>query len=164
MDFDISPRARELSLRLEAFMEKYILPYNAAWHLSVLEGVYPPVFQEDLKTLAKDEELWNFFMPNSEAEAGGRGLANLDYAPLAEIMGRIPWAAEVFNCSAPDTGNMELLHRFASPMQRDRWLVPLLAGEIRSAFAMTEPDVGSSDPTNLTMRISNNGLLNHALK
>ena len=157
MDFDISPRARELSLRLEAFMEKYVVPYNAAWHLSVLEGVYPPVFQEDLKTLAQEEGLWNFFMPISKAETGGRGLANLDYAPLAEIMGRIPWAAEVFNCSAPDTGNMELLHRFASPMQRDRWLVPLLAGKIRSAFAMTEPDVGSSDPTNLLSSVQRIG-------
>ena len=94
---------------------------------------------------------------------GGIGLSNLDYAPLAEIMGRIPWAAEVFNCSAPDTGNMELLHRFANPMQRERWLAPLLAGKIRSAFAMTEPDVGSSDPTNLqtsVKRIGNQLVLN----
>jgi len=118
MDFDISPRARALSLRLETFMERYVLPYNAAWHRSVLDGVYPPVFLEDLKTLAQEEGLWNFFTPNLGTEAGGIGLSNLDYAPLAEIMGRIPWAAEVFNCSAPDTGNMELLHRFANPMQR----------------------------------------------
>jgi len=155
MDFDISPRALELSLRLEAFMERYVLPYNAAWHQSVLKGIYPPIFLEDLKTLAQEEGLWNLFMP--KAETGGRGLANLDYAPLAEIMGRIPWAAEVFNCSAPDTGNMELLHRFASPMQRERWLAPLLAGEIRSAFAMTEPDVGSSDPTNLRASVKRIG-------
>jgi acyl-CoA dehydrogenase len=128
-----------------------------------LDGVYPPVFLEDLKTLAQEEGLWNFFTPNLGAEAGGIGLSNLDYAPLAEIMGRIPWAAEVFNCSAPDTGNMELLHRFANPMQRERWLAPLLAGKIRSAFAMTEPDVGSSDPTNLqtsVKRISNQLVLN----
>ena len=144
-------------------MERYVLPYNAAWHRSVLDGVYPPVFLEDLKTLAQEEGLWNFFTPNLGAEAGGIGLSNLDYAPLAEIMGRIPWAAEVFNCSAPDTGNMELLHRFANPMQRERWLVPLLAGKIRSAFAMTEPDVGSSDPTNLqtsVKRIGNQLVLN----
>ncbi len=144
-------------------MERYVLPYNAAWHRSVLDGVYPPVFLEDLKTLAQEEGLWNFFTPNLGAEAGGIGLSNLDYAPLAEIMGRIPWAAEVFNCSAPDTGNMELLHRFANPMQRERWLAPLLAGKIRSAFAMTEPDVGSSDPTNLqtsVKRISNQLVLN----
>jgi acyl-CoA dehydrogenase len=129
----------------------------------VLDGVYPPVFLEDLKTLAQEEGLWNFFTPNLGAEAGGIGLSNLDYAPLAEIMGRIPWAAEVFNCSAPDTGNMELLHRFANPMQRERWLAPLLAGKIRSAFAMTEPDVGSSDPTNLqtsVKRIGNQLVLN----
>jgi len=144
-------------------MERYVLPYNAAWHRSVLDGVYPPVFLENLKTLAQEEGLWNFFTPNLGAEAGGIGLSNLDYAPLAEIMGRIPWAAEVFNCSAPDTGNMELLHRFASPMQRERWLAPLLAGKIRSAFAMTEPDVGSSDPTNLqtsVKRIGNQLVLN----
>ena len=144
-------------------MERYVLPYNAAWHRSVLDGVYPPVFLEDLKTLAQEEGLWNFFTPNLGAEAGGIGLSNLDYAPLAEIMGRIPWAAEVFNCSAPDTGNMELLHRFANPMQRERWLAPLLAGKIRSAFAMTEPDVGSSDPTNLqtsVKRIGNQLVLN----
>jgi len=144
-------------------MERYVLPYNAAWHQSVLDGVYPPVFLEDLKTLAQEEGLWNFFTPNLGTEAGGIGLSNLDYAPLAEIMGRIPWAAEVFNCSAPDTGNMELLHRFANPMQRERWLAPLLAGKIRSAFAMTEPDVGSSDPTNLqtsVKRIGNQLVLN----
>jgi len=144
-------------------MERYVLPYNATWHRSVLDGVYPPVFLEDLKTLAQEEGLWNFFTPNLGAETGGIGLSNLDYAPLAEIMGRIPWAAEVFNCSAPDTGNMELLHRFASPMQRERWLAPLLAGKIRSAFAMTEPDVGSSDPTNLqtsVKRIGNQLVLN----
>lgn len=144
-------------------MERYVLPYNAAWHRSVLDGVYPPVFLEDLKTLAQEEGLWNFFTPNLGAEAVGIGLSNLDYAPLAEIMGRIPWAAEVFNCSAPDTGNMELLHRFANPMQRERWLAPLLAGKIRSAFAMTEPDVGSSDPTNLqtsVKRIGNQLVLN----
>jgi len=138
-------------------MERYVLPYNAAWHRSVLDGVYPPVFLEDLKTLAQEEGLWNFFTPNLGAEAGGIGLSNLDYAPLAEIMGRIPWAAEVFNCSAPDTGNMELLHRFASPMQRELWLAPLLAGKIRSAFAMTEPDVGSSDPTNLQTSVKRIG-------
>ena len=138
-------------------MERYVLPYNAAWHRSVLDGVYPPVFLEDLKTLAQEEGLWNLFTPNLGAEIGGIGLSNLDYAPLAEIMGRIPWAAEVFNCSAPDTGNMELLHRFASPMQRELWLAPLLAGKIRSAFAMTEPDVGSSDPTNLQTSVKRIG-------
>lgn len=150
MDFAPSPLALELGERLDAFLQRYLLPYNAAWHRSVQDGVYPPPFLEDLKALAREEGLWNLFLPGLQAEDGpGQGLSNLDYAPLAERMGRLPWAAEVFNCSAPDTGNMELLHRFASPAQRAQWLAPLLAGDIRSAFAMSEPDVASSDPTNL---------------
>ncbi len=150
MDFAPSPLALQLGERLDAFLQRYLLPYNAAWHRSVQDGVYPPPFLQDLKTLAREEGLWNLFLPGLQAEDGpGQGLSNLDYAPLAERMGRLPWAAEVFNCSAPDTGNMELLHRFASPAQRAQWLAPLLAGEIRSAFAMSEPDVASSDPTNL---------------
>ncbi len=149
MDFAPSPLARELRERLDAFLQRYLLPYNAAWHRSVQEGIYPPPFLEDLKTLARDEGLWNLFLPGLQADEPGTCLSNLDYAPLAESMGRLPWAAEVFNCSAPDTGNIELLHRFASVKQRAQWLTPLLAGEIRSAFAMSEPDVASSDPTNL---------------
>jgi acyl-CoA dehydrogenase len=162
MDFEISPKALELSIRLEAFMERYVLPFNAAWHKSVMDGVYPPIFLEDLKSLAQEEELWNLFMPNL-GDGCKNGLSNLDYAPLAEIMGRIPWAAEVFNCNAPDSGNMELLYRYANTKQRERWLIPLLEGKIRSAFAMTEPDVGSSDPTNLqtsVKRIDNRLILN----
>ncbi|MCY7320196.1 MAG: acyl-CoA dehydrogenase family protein [Ramlibacter sp.] len=149
MDFAPSPRAQDLGLKLDAFMQRYLLPYNAAWHRSVADGIYPPPFLDDLKALAREEGLWNLFLPGLRADEPGTRLCNLDYAPLAEAMGRLPWAPEVFNCSAPDTGNMELLHRFASPVQRKRWLAPLLGGCIRSAFAMTEPDVASSDPTNL---------------
>jgi acyl-CoA dehydrogenase len=149
MDFAHSPRAQDLRQRLEAFMQRYLLPYNAAWHASVQDGAYPPPFLEDLKALAREETLWNLFLPSLGADEPGTRLSNLDYAPLAEIMGRLPWAAEVFNCSAPDTGNMELLHRFATHAQRTQWLAPLLDGQIRSAFAMSEPDVASSDPTNL---------------
>jgi acyl-CoA dehydrogenase len=149
MDFAHSPRAQALRQRLEAFMQRYLLPYNAAWHRSVQDGVYPPPFLEDLKVLAREEGLWNLFLPDLREDEPGTRVSILDYAPLAETMGRLPWAAEVFNCSAPDTGNMELLHRFATPGQRAQWLLPLLEGSIRSAFAMSEPDVASSDPTNL---------------
>lgn len=149
MDFAHSPQALALRQRLDDFMQHYLLPYNAAWHRAVHDGVYPPPFVEDLKVLAREEGLWNLFLPTLRDDEPGTRLNHLDYAPLAESMGRLPWAAEVFNCSAPDTGNMELLHRFASPAQRTQWLVPLLEGRIRSAFAMSEPDVASSDPTNL---------------
>jgi len=157
MDFAHSPRAQELRQRLEAFMQRYVLPYNAAWHRSVQDGVYPPPFLEDLKLLAREEGLWNLFLPTLKADEPGTRLTNLDYAPLAEVMGRLPWAAEVFNCSAPDTGNMELLHRFASAAQRTQWLTPLLDGTVRSAFAMSEPDVASSDPTNLQTTVRRDG-------
>jgi len=149
MDFNHSPTALTLCRKLEAFIERFVLPYNAAWHRSVQDGVYPPPFMKDLKSLAHEEGLWNLFLPGLRVGEPGTRVSNLDYAPLAEAMGRLPWAAEVFNCSAPDTGNMELLHRFATPGQAQRWLRPLLEGSIRSAFAMSEPDVASSDPTNL---------------
>ena len=157
MDFAHSPRAQALRLQLEAFMQRYLLPYNAAWHRSVQAGIYPPPFVEDLKALAREEGLWNLFLPSLGSDQPGTRLCNLDYAPLAEIMGRLPWAAEVFNCSAPDTGNIELLQRFATPAQRAQWLVPLLDGRIRSAFAMSEPDVASSDPTNLQTTVRREG-------
>ncbi len=149
MDFNPSPLARQMCDRLNAFIDRYVLPYNAAWHAAVQAGDYPPPFLEDLKALAREEGLWNLFLPTLRDDEPGTRLSNLDYAPLAEAMGRLPWAAEVFNCSAPDTGNIELLHRFASPAQRAQWLQPLLHGQCRSAFAMSEPDVASSDPTNL---------------
>ena len=157
MDFSTSDKAKDWLQRLQAFMRQYILPYNAAWHQSVQAGDYPPAFVQDLKSLARDEGLWNLFLPQLRGDEPGTRLSNVDYAPLAEAMGRIPWAAEVFNCHAPDTGNMELLHRFASPAQRTRWLQPLLQGEIHSAFAMSEPDVASSDPTNLQTEVRAEG-------
>ncbi|HAU58506.1 MAG TPA: acyl-CoA dehydrogenase [Comamonadaceae bacterium] len=157
MDFAHTPRAQALRQRLDAFMQRYLLPHNPAWHRSVHDGVYPPPFLDDLKALARDEGLWNLFLPGLKDDEPGTRLSNLDYAPLAESMGRLPWAAEVFNCSAPDTGNIELLHRFASDAQRSQWLEPLLEGRIRSAFAMSEPDVASSDPTNLQTTVRRDG-------
>ena len=157
MDFALSPLALALRDRLLAFMDRYLLPYNAAWHAAVAAGDYPPPFVEDLKALAREEGLWNLFLPTLRDDEPGTRLSNLDYAPLAEAMGRLPWAAEVFNCQAPDTGNIELLHRFATPAQRTRWLVPLLHGQMRSAFAMSEPDVASSDPTNLQTTVQREG-------
>ena len=157
MDFAPSPLARHWHGRLTAFMDRYLLPYNAAWHAAVGAGDYPPPFLEDLKALAREEGLWNLFLPTLGDDEPGTRLSNLDYAPLAEAMGRLPWAAEVFNCHAPDTGNIELLHRFATPAQRAQWLVPLLGGQMRSAFAMSEPDVASSDPTNLQTTVRREG-------
>ena len=157
VDFDYSAKALALRQRLDAFIERFLLPYNAAWHHSVAQGVYPPPFMPDLKALARSEGLWNLFLPGLRADEPGTPLSNLDYAPLAESMGRLPWASEVFNCSAPDTGNMELLHLFATEQQYAQWLAPLLQGTIRSAFAMSEPDVASSDPTNLQTAVRTDG-------
>jgi acyl-CoA dehydrogenase len=157
MDFSLPASTQALRRQLDTFIERYLLPHNAAWHRSVQEGIYPPPFMEDLKALAREEGLWNLFLPALRADEPGTRLDNLDYAPLAESMGRLPWAAEVFNCSAPDTGNMELLHRFGSEGHRGEWLKPLLEGRIRSAFAMTEPDVASSDPTNLQTSVRRDG-------
>jgi acyl-CoA dehydrogenase len=157
MEFDYSPQVQAWRRRLEDFIDRYVLPYNAAWHQSAAQGVFPPAFMADLKVLAKSEGLWNLFLPGLHDNEPGEGLSNLAYAPLAEIMGRLPWASEVFNCSAPDTGNMELLHLFATPEQNRQWLRPLLEGEIRSAFAMSEPDVASSDPTNLQTGVRHEG-------
>ena len=157
MDFEYSPQVQARRQRLEEFIERYVLPYNGAWHRSVAQGVFPPPFMDDLKALAKAEGLWNLFLPGLQDDEPGERLSNLEYAPLAEVMGRLPWASEVFNCSAPDTGNMELLHLFATPEQNRQWLHPLLEGEIRSAFAMSEPDVASSDPTTLQTRMRHEG-------
>jgi acyl-CoA dehydrogenase len=157
MDFDYSPQVQGRRQRLEEFIERYVLPYNGAWHRSVAQGIFPPPFMDDLKALAKAEGLWNLFLPGLHGDEPGERLSNLEYAPLAEVMGRLPWASEVFNCSAPDTGNMELLHLFATPEQNRQWLQPLLDGDIRSAFAMSEPDVASSDPTTLQTRMRHEG-------
>jgi acyl-CoA dehydrogenase len=157
MDFGYSAKVEDLRTRVRNFMDQYILPRVRQYNEEVHAGIYPVSFTEDLKALAKLEGLWNLFLPHLKEGEPGTGLSNLEYAPLAEIMGRIGWASEVFNCNAPDTGNMELLHMFASPAQREQWLMPLLNGEIRSAFAMTEPDVASSDATNITTLIKRDG-------
>jgi acyl-CoA dehydrogenase len=156
MDFEPSPTAREKLQQLQAFIERYVLPYNASWHRCAAEGATPP-FVEDLKDLARSEGLWNLCLPALQGDEPGTRLSNLEYAPLAEAMGRLPWSAEVFNCSAPDSGNMELLQQNASSQQRAEWLRPLLEGRIRSAFAMSEPDVASSDPTNLQTSVRRDG-------
>ncbi len=157
MEFAYTPKVEELRGRVRAFMDELIVPRIRQWHDEVNAGRYPASFMDDLKAQAKEAELWNMFLPHLKDDEPGTRLTNLEYAPLAEIMGRVSWASEVFNCNAPDTGNMELLHMFATPEQREQWLLPLLHGTIRSAFAMTEPDVPSSDATNITTRIERDG-------
>ena len=157
MNFAFSPKVEALRQQLRAFLDRHLVPRIGLWHQEVAAGQYPVSFMGDLKALARSEGLWNLFLPALGDDEPGTRLSNLEYAPLAEIMGRISWASEVFNCNAPDTGNMELLHLFASPAQRQRWLNPLLEGEIRSAFAMTEPDVPSSDASNIQTLIRREG-------
>ena len=157
MDFSYNANTQALRQQLRDFLDTHIVPRIGAWQHEVAAGQYPVSFMADLKALAKEEGLWNLFLPSLRPDEPGRGLSNLDYAPLAEIMGRVSWASEVFNCNAPDTGNMELLHLFASPEQNRQWLQPLLAGEMRSAFAMTEPDVASSDASNIQTLIRREG-------
>ncbi len=155
--FAISAKSRQLQARLSAFMDAYVYPNEANIAAQVAAGTtrWKPIpLIEDLKVKARAQQLWNLFLPQSEY---GAGLTNLEYAPLCEIMGRSNWAPEIFNCSAPDTGNMEVLVRYATPEQKKRWLEPLLAGEIRSAFAMTEPAVASSDATNIRTEIRRDG-------
>lgn len=156
MDFAYSPKVQALRERVNAFMDTYVYPAEAIFEQQVAEGDrwQPTAIMEDLKHKAKAEGLWNLFLPESQA---GAGLSNLEYAPLAEIMGRSMLGSEPFNCSAPDTGNMEVLVRYASESQKQQWLEPLLRGEIRSAFAMTEPDVASSDATNMAARAVRDG-------
>ncbi|MFV8836654.1 acyl-CoA dehydrogenase family protein [Aquisalimonas sp. APHAB1-3] len=157
MDFAHSARTEELRSRVIQFMEHYVLPYNSQWHREAAAGQYPLELVEDIKALARWDGLWNLFLPGLREDEPGTALTNLEYAPIAEIMGRVHWAPEVFNCSAPDTGNMELLYLFASPRQYDRWQRPLLEGTIRSCFAMSEPDVASSDATNMQTSIRRDG-------
>ncbi len=157
MGFEFSPKVQDLRARLEAFMSQHLYPNEQVFweQLETAKDRWSslPII-EDLKTKAKAEGLWNLFLPESEH---GPGLTNLEYAPLAEIMGRVHWASEVFNCSAPDTGNMETLERYGTPEQKKRWLEPLLEGKIRSAFSMTEPEVASSDATNIRTSIRRDG-------
>jgi len=156
MDFAYSDKVQKLQARLSAFMEQYIYPNEEVFHREVAEGDrwQPTRIVEELKKTARKEGLWNLFLPQSKA---GAGLTNLEYAPLCEIMGRVHWAPEVFNCSAPDTGNMEVLERYGTAEHKKQWLEPLLNGEIRSCFAMTEPAVASSDATNIESRIERQG-------
>jgi acyl-CoA dehydrogenase len=172
MDFDYSPSTKDLQSKLLAFFDAHIYPNEKAYHDEIEANTAagkrwtPLQTIEKLKPLAQKQGLWNLWLPRDTAQIagfggdplfGGAGLTNQEYAPLAEIMGRVPWASEVFNCSAPDTGNMETIARYGSPALRDRWLKPLLRGEIRSAFAMTEPDVASSDATNIATRVVKDG-------
>jgi len=157
MDFEFSERTKELQLRVQAFMDENVYPNESTYAEEVAGGEtrWAPVpILEELKAKAKEEGLWNLFLPESDR---GAGLSNMEYAPLCEIMGRVNWAPEIFNCSAPDTGNMETLVRYASEENQREWLDPLLEGEIRSAFAMTEPRVASSDATNIETRIERDG-------
>jgi acyl-CoA dehydrogenase len=156
MDFEYSPRTRELLTRLGAFMDAHVHPGEKRYHdeASSADRWQPTAVVEELKAKARAAGLWNLFLPES---AHGAGLTNLEYAPLCEVMGRVPWSAEVFNCSAPDTGNMETLERYGTPEQKKAWLEPLLEGRIRSCFAMTEPEVASSDATNIQSTIRRDG-------
>ncbi|MBU6195367.1 MAG: acyl-CoA dehydrogenase family protein [Burkholderiales bacterium] len=160
MDFSYSPKTQALREQLLAFMDAHIYPNEARVHEELEANTAagrrwtPLQTIEQLKPKARAQGLWNLFLPDSQL---GAGLSNQEYAPLAEIMGRVPWSSEVFNCSAPDTGNMETIVRYGTPQQQERWLKPLLAGEIRSAFAMTEPAVASSDATNIEARIERDG-------
>jgi len=157
MDFELTDRCKQLQERLLAFMDEHIYPAEEIYREQLIASGDPhfdPPVMEELKAQAREAGLWNLFHPH---EQWGPGLNNSEYAPLAEIMGRSHIASEAFNCSAPDTGNMEVLTLFGTPEQQDRWLRPLLDGEIRSAFAMTEPEVASSDATNIEMLIQRDG-------
>jgi len=155
MNFDYSEKVKDLTRRLCAFMDEHIYPNEARFCSEIEQDRWKPTrIIEELKPKARAAGLWNLFLPDDD---GGAGLTNLEYAPLCEIMGRSIMAPEVFNCSAPDTGNMEVLARYGTKEQKDRWLAPLLAGEIRSCFAMTEPAVASSDATNIQASIRREG-------
>jgi len=157
MDFNHTDKVLDLMEQLNAFMDEYIYPKEQTYidHYKSTEDKWKsPAFMEELKDKARDRGLWNLFLTESEY---GAGLTNLEYAPLAEIMGRVYWAPEVFNCNAPDTGNMEVLDRYGSEEQKEQWLKPLLDGEIRSCFSMTEPRVASSDATNIESPITLEG-------
>src|SRR5579872_3101459 len=155
MHFEFSEKTKDLQRRLQAFMDEYIYPNEHRFHDEVEQNRWrPTAIIEELKPKAREAGLWNLFLPESD---NGSGLTNLEYAPLCEIMGRSHMAPEIFNCSAPDTGNMEVIERYGAPEHKERWLKPLLEGEIRSCFAMTEPAVASSDATNIESSIVRHG-------
>ena len=161
MDFSYTPKVEQLRERTQAFFDRHVTPNEARVEEAIAENRRlgkpwtPIALFEELKAEARAQGLWNLFLPRSERAP--QGLSNLEYAPLCEIMGRCEWAPEIFNCSAPDTGNMEVLERYGSEAQKDEWLEPLLAGKIRSAFLMTEPAVASSDATNIECSIRRDG-------
>jgi len=155
MNFEVSEKTKELQQRLQAFMDSHVYPNEEEFQAEIAQARWKPTrIVEELKAKARHEGLWNLFLPQDK---NGAGLSNLEYAPLCEIMGRCHIAPEIFNCSAPDTGNMEVLARYGTAEQKEKWLKPLLAGEIRSCFAMTEPDVASSDATNISASIVADG-------
>src|SRR5712692_2020570 len=155
MHFDFSEKTKDLERRVRAFVDENVYPNEKRFYEEIERDRWKPTrIIEELKPKAQAAGLWNLFLPNDE---NGAGLTNLEYAPLCEIMGRSAMAPEVFNCSAPDTGNMEVLARYGTPEQKEKWLKPLLAGEIRSCFAMTEPEVASSDATNISASIVRSG-------
>jgi acyl-CoA dehydrogenase len=157
MEFAYSDKVNELRSRVQSFMDRYIYPNEKTYKDQIAASGDPHHHAEiidELKPKAREEGLWNLFLPDKEY---GAGLTNLEYAPLAEIMGRVGWASEVFNCAAPDTGNMEIIAQFGTPEQKRQWLMPLLDGKIRSAFAMTEPEVASSDASNIQLSIKREG-------
>jgi acyl-CoA dehydrogenase len=155
MHFDYSPKVQDLLKRVRSFMDEHIYPNEHLYHEQIEKNRWQPVpIIEELKPKARAAGLWNMFLPESDR---GAGLTNLEYAPLCEVMGRVVFAGEVFNCSAPDTGNMEVIERYGNAEHKERWLKPLLAGEIRSCYAMTEPDVASSDATNIEASIVRDG-------
>ncbi|MFT5635447.1 MAG: acyl-CoA dehydrogenase [Cognaticolwellia sp.] len=157
MDFEYSDKVKELIARVTVFMDEHVYPVEAKMHEQVAQNQWStPPLMEALKAKAKAQGLWNLFLPVSYGKYSA-GLTNLEYAPLAEIMGKVMWAPEVFNCAAPDTGNMEVLAKYGNEAQKKKWLEPLLEGKIRSAFAMTEPEVASSDATNIELRIERDG-------
>ncbi|MBT6126173.1 MAG: acyl-CoA dehydrogenase [Halieaceae bacterium] len=159
--YQFSEHSQQLQARLQTFMDEHIFPNEDqyAQHLHHTDNRWAPIpLMDELKTKAREAGLWNLFVPPGLAQfADHDGMSNLDYAPLAEMMGRVLWSPEVFNCNAPDTGNMEVLMKYGTEAQQDQWLTPLLAGELRSSYAMTEPQVASSDATNVELRIERDG-------
>ncbi|MFT6692660.1 MAG: acyl-CoA dehydrogenase, partial [Colwellia sp.] len=157
MNFEYSDKVKDLIQRVTDFMDLNVFPVEEEMHQQVAQDQWStPPLMEELKAKAKAEGLWNLFLPVSYGKYSA-GLTSLEYAPLSEIMGKVMWASEVFNCAAPDTGNMEVLAKYGNEAQKKKWLEPLLEGKIRSAFAMTEPEVASSDATNIELRIERDG-------
>lgn len=157
MNFQYPEDTQQMQRTLRQFMERHVVPRYHDYERIAATGAYPTEVVEPLKQLAREAGLWNLFLPGLRDDEPGTRMSNMQYSPLAEIMGRVYWSAEVFNCNAPDTGNTELLHLFATPEQHERWLKPLLDGSIRSCFSMTEPDVASSDATNICTTIRREG-------